>query len=97
MVIGNNLILFLMNAVLCHCHITEDFRLRMSATNMFRLSIFLSWSIIPGLPRVILIINSELIDRIGLVERRLSISQDSLIYSHNADTNINVVNVTILS
>ena len=73
MIVSNNIVLFLMNTVLCHSHITNNNWLRMSATNMFRLGILLSRSNIPGLPRIILIINCELIYGIGFVKCRLAV------------------------
>ena len=73
MIVSNNIVLFLMNTVLCHSHITDNYWLRMSATNMLRLSVFLSGSNIPRLPRIILIINCELIYGIGFVKCRLAV------------------------
>ena len=73
MIVSNNIVLFLMNTVLCHSHITDKYWLRMSATNMLRLGIFLSGSNIPRLPSIILIINCELIYGIGFVKCRLAV------------------------
>ena len=64
---------------------------------MFGFCIFLSRSNIPGLPRIILIINNELIYGISLVKRCLAVLKDFVVNSHNTDTNIDVIDVTILS
>ena len=96
MIVSNDLVLFLMNAMLCYSHITNFYWLRMSATNMFGFCIFLSRGNIPGLPRIILIINNELIYWISLVKRCLAVLKDFVVNSHNAYTNIDVVYVKII-
>ena len=97
MIVSNNLVLFLMYPVLCHSDITNFYWLRMSPTNMLRLCIFLSRSDVPGLPCIILIINGKLIYGIGLIKCRLAVFKDIMVNSHDTDTNIDVVDITILS